>query len=356
MSTGYYLPAVAELVKTSHEQRVALELTDGSTTWTRTMLSGELTLSEDWSPRASLQAVIPNNFTLEELAALDPRSGAVRVTVTAGYVHPDGTVDMHPVFTGHLRDRRVRRPANTVTLEAASDEALTQDAGWLAAEGFKSFPGVTEALEWFLSYALGTATSIDSSIGYNYRADLTASIPVQAGAPVWEFMADLALAANVRLFVDVDGTWRVTAKTTAAHPTDVTVLDTPSDSEDVLSLGDYYSAAVLRYEWRDAADVDHTIIGKYGTLPGRVYTADFASAITQSAANTAAQDTVRNLSTRGDSYVCTDVAAYWLRPASTVRVKLASGTDVDHLVKQVVFHLANGTMTTTTRQPSNLGA
>jgi hypothetical protein len=135
----------------------------------------------------------------------------------------------------------------------------------------------------------------------------------------------------------------------------VTVLDTTSDSEDVLSRGDYYSAAVLRYEWRDAADVDHTIIGKYGTLPGKVFRGDYNTAITQSAANTAAQDTVRNLSTRGDSYICTDVAAYWLRPASTVRVNLANGTDVDHLVKQVVFHLAAGTMTTTTRQPSNLG-
>lgn len=354
MSTAPYLPAAADLIKTSHEQRVVLELTAGTTTWTSTLLSGELALSEDWSPRATLNAVIPNIFTPAELAAIDPRNSTVRATVTAGYVHPDGTVDVAPLFTGHLRERRVTRPSNVVQLEAASDEALAQDAGWLATDQFKSFAGVTEALEWFASYATGTTVTIDSSVGTAYRADLTSSIPVKPGAQVWEFMADLALAANVRLFVDVDGFWKITAKATAAS-TEVTVLDTVSESEDVMARNGYYSAAVLTYQWRDALGADQTIIGRYGTLPGRVYTARLETAITQTAANTAAQDTVRNLSTRGDSYVATDVAAYWLRPASTVRIMLADGSTVDHLTKQVVFHLSAGTMTVTTRQPSNLG-
>ena len=355
MTTAPYLPAAADLIKTSHEQRVVLELTDGTSTWTTTLLSGELQLSEDWSPRATLNAVIPNIFTAAELAAIDPRNHTVRATVTAGYVHPNGTVDIAPLFTGHLRERRVSRPSNQVQIEACSDEALAQDAGWLSTDQFKSFAGVTEALEFFASYATGDTITIDSSVGTAYRADLTASIPVKPGAQVWEFMADLTLAANVRLFVDVDGFWKITAKATEASTTDVTVLDRASESEDVLSRTGYYSAAVLTYEWRDAGGTDHTIIGRYGTLPGRVYTARLETAITQLAANTAAQDTVRNLSTRGDSYVATDVAAYWLRPASTVRISLADGSTVDHLAKQVVFHLANSTMTVTTRQPSNLG-
>jgi hypothetical protein len=215
---------------------------------------------------------------------------------------------------------------------------------------------VTEALEWFASYATGTTITIDSSLGYEYRADLTSSIPVAAGTDVWQFMADLALAADVRLFVDVDGSWKITGKATDADDLNTTSLaGNVSDSEDVLERDGYYSAAVLKYQWRDALNVDHTIYGMYGSVPGKVYYGTLDTSTTQAAADAAAQATVRNLSTRGDSYVCTSVAAYWLRPASTVRVTLASGVDVSHLVKQVVFHFTAGTMTTTTRQPSNLG-
>ena len=353
--TAPYLPGTAELVKSSHEQRAVLELTNGTDVWTSTLLSGDITLDEAWSPRAQLGAVIPNAFTPAELAAIDPRLNTLRVTVTAGYVHPDGTVDLHPLLTGHLRERKARRPGNTLQLEAASDEALTQDAGWLSTDTFKTFAGVTEALEYFASYATGTAVTIDSSVGPGYRVDLTGSIPVKAGTSVWDFMADLAHAANVRLFVDSDGTWKIRAKATAASTTDITVLDTASDSEDTLSRNGYYSAAVLRYEWTDASDVDRTIIARYGTLPGKVYTQDFDTAITQSAADAAALNAVKGLSTRGDSYTCTDVAAYWLRPGDTVRVLLADGSTVDHIAQQIVFHLTAGTMTVTTRQPSNLG-
>src|SRR6476661_2719801 len=205
MNTAPYLPAAEALIGTSHEQRVTLELTAGEQTWTTTLLGGDLTLSEDWSPRAMLTAAIPNIFTLADLAALDPRNHAVTAVVKAGYVHPDGTVDVHTLFTGHLRSRRVNRPANTVQLQAASAELLAQDAGYMDTTEFLTFPGVTEALEWFASYATGTTVVIDSYLGYEYRADLTSSIPVEAGTDVWRFMAALALAADVRLFVDVDG-------------------------------------------------------------------------------------------------------------------------------------------------------
>jgi hypothetical protein len=214
---------------------------------------------------------------------------------------------------------------------------------------------VTEALEWFASYALGDTITMTSSVGYGYRADLTSSIPVKAGGSVWDFMDELALAANVRLFVDSEGVWNITPKVTEASADVTGLAGTVSDSEDVLDRNEYYSAAVLKYSWTDALDVDRTIIGKWGTLPGKVYYAELDTAATQATADTAAQATIRNLSTRGDSYVCTSVAAYWLRPGDTVQVTLANGTDVPHIVRQVVFHLTNGTMTVTTREPSNLG-
>jgi hypothetical protein len=355
--TAPYLSAAESLIRDSHEQRVTLTLTSGASSWATVLLGGELTLSEDWSPRAQLSAVIPNIFTVEQLADIDPRTNVVRAVVTAGYVHPDGTVDVHQLFDGHLRERLVSRPANTVQLSAWSDEGLAHDARWLAADEFKTFTGVTEALEWFAGYALGEPVAIDSSVGDGYRADLTASIPTPPGKQVWEFMNDLCLAANIRLFVDADGAWKIRGKVTEASTTDVTELAEVGDSTDALSRDSgYYSAAVLKYEWTDALDVDHIIYGRYGTLPGVVYYAELDTATTQAAANTAAQDTIRNLSTRGDSYDGTSPAAYWLRPGSTVRVTLADASVVDHILKSVVFHLANGTMKTTTRQPSNLGA
>jgi hypothetical protein len=356
MATTPYLPAVEQLVRTSFEQRVSLTLTSGEDTWTTTLLGGELTLSEDWSPRGQLSVVVPNIFSVADLAAIDPRTSVVRATVTAGYVHPDGTVDVHQLFDGHLRERRVMRRTNTLHLAATTDEALAHDAKWLETDTFKTFAGITEALEWFASYATGEDISIDSSVGLTYRADLTASIPTPPGAKVWDLMDGLCLAAGVHLYVDADGSWKARSKVDEASTTDITALADVADSEDSLTReDDFYSAAVLTYSWRDAMDVDHEIIGRYGTLPGRVYTADITAPATQGAADAAAQEVVRSRSTRGDTYTGTSPAAYWLRPSRTVRVTLADDTTVDHILKTVVFQLTVGTMKTITRQPSNLG-
>lgn len=356
MTTTPYLDAAEALVRTSHEQRVSLTLTSGAESWTMALLAGDLTLDEGWSPRGQLSASIPNAFTVEELAAIDPRTNTVRATITAGYIHPDGTPDVHQLFDGHLRTRDVMRPANTVQLQAWTDDGLAHDARWLATDLFKSFAGVTEALEWFASYATGETITIDSSVGSAYRADLTASIPTTPGRKVWEFMDELCLAAGVHCFVDADGAWKIRGKVDEASTTDVTVLADVTDSKDGLTRDDdYYSAAIIKYSWRDALGAEYEVFGRYGTLPGKVYYAERETSATQGAADDAAQSVVKSLSTRGDSYDGTSPACYWLRPSRTVRVTLADGTTADQILKSVVFQLAAGTMRTTTRQPSNLG-
>jgi hypothetical protein len=300
--------------------------------------------------------VIPNIFSREELAAIDPRSSLVRATISAGYVHPDGTVDVAQLFDGHLRGRVRVSPANTVQLRAWTDDGLAHDARWLETDEFKSFTGVTEALEWFASYATGESIDIDSSVGLTYRADLTASIPTVPGRKVWDLMDELCLAAGVHCFVDADGVWKIRGKVDEASTTDVTVLANVSDSEDGLTRDDdYYSAAIIKYAWRDALDVDHTVYGRYGALPGKVFYAERDTAATQTAADAAALSIVRSMSTRGDSYAGTSPACYWLRPSATVRVILADETELDQILKSVTFQLAAGTMRTITRQPSNHG-
>lgn len=356
MSTAPYLPAAAALVRSTHEQRVTLTLDTGTETWTSALLGGDLTMEEGWSPRGQLSAVIPNNFTPAQLAAIDPRTSIVRATITAGYVHPDGTADVHQLFDGHLRGRVRTSPANTVQLRAWTDDGLAHDARWMAADGFKSFTGVTEALEWFASYATGATVTMDSSVGADYRADLTASIPTVAGRQVWDLMDELCLAAGVHCFVDADGDWKIRGKVDTASTTDVTELVNVSDSEDGLTRDeDYYSAAVIKYSWTDAMDAEHVVFGRFGDLPGKVYYAERETSATQAAADAAAQSIVKSLSTRGDSYTGTSPACYWLRPSRTVRVTLADETTVDQILKSVTFQLAAGTMRTITRQPSNLG-
>ena len=356
MSTAPYLPAVADMVRSSYEQRATLTLTAGDQSWTTALLAGDLTAQEDWSPRWQLSAVIPNIFSVEELAAIDPRTSIVRATINAGYIHPDGTLDIHQLFDGHLRERRVMRGPNTVQLAAWSDEGLAHDAHWLSNDTFRSFAGVTEALAFFASYATGTTIVLDSSVGAAYRADLTASIPTPAGAKVWDIMDELCLAAGVHCFVDADGEWKVRGKTTAASTTDVTALTKVTDSEDGLSRDEgYYSAAVIKYKWTDAMNNDHEVIGRWGTLPGKVYTTERETSATQAQADAAAGSIVASRSTFGESYAGTSPACYWLRPSRTVTVPLANGTTVARILKSVVFQLTAGTMRTTTRQPANLG-
>lgn len=354
-----YLPATPDLIRGSHDQRTVLTISDGVKTWTMGALSGTLTLSEDWSPFGQFTATVANTFTPEDLAALDPRK-KLTVTLSAGYVHPDGTADLHPVFTGQLDGRLGKQPAGILDLRASTAETLAQEARWLAAATWKTFAGVTEALEWLAGYATGAAVTMASSVGYLYRPDLVASIPLAPGQQVWDVMASIALSAGVRLYVDVNGAWTMAPKATTAATT-ATYLSTGNGgivdtADDELSRDGYYGAAVLTYQWRDAASVDHTMIGTYGAPGAKTFTDTLPTPVTQSQANAAAQATVANLSTRGDSYTCTAVAVYWLRPGDTVEVTLADGTTARHIVKAVTFQYTAGTMTVTTREPTNLGA
>lgn len=358
MTAEPYTPDTPSLIRATHEQRCTLTLSDGTTTWTPTALSGSLTLAEDWSPFAQLTGTIGNVFTPAELAGLDPRS-PLSLVLEAGYVHPDGTADLHPVFTGQLDGRDVKSAAGVIDVKASSAELLVQEAGWLAPATWKTFAGVTEAIEWLAGYALGTPVLASSSLGTGHRPDLVASVPLTPGQSLWEPIAAIALAADVRVYVDTAGTWTIAPKSTPAAEVAV-YLSTGNGgivetSTDTLTREGYYAAAVITFEWTDAGSVQRSITGIYGTAGAKTYTETRRSPVTQAQANAAAQATVRNLSTRGDSYECNGVAAYWLRPGHSVQITLANGTEARHIVKSVTFQFTAGTMTVTTREPTNEG-
>ena len=117
-----------------------------------------------------------------------------------------------------------------------------------------------------------------------------------------------------------------------------------------------------RYSWTTPTG-DQEITGSWAPAPTtgtrgqgqKTLVLDREGQITQYGADEAARAVVENVSTRGDSYTLQAVACYWLRPGHTVQVDLANGSSARHIVKQVVFHLGQGSMTVTTREPNNLG-
>ena len=93
------------------------------------LVDGTIGFDDTRSPRVSarLTAKVPDDAAL--LSRIDPRTG-VRLLVSAGYRRPGGVEDVQPLVNLALRSRRVSRPENRLTLEAASDESLLIDGAY----------------------------------------------------------------------------------------------------------------------------------------------------------------------------------------------------------------------------------
>jgi hypothetical protein len=358
MNVSPYRADAADLIRGAHEQRSKMTITAGATVWEVPILAGSVTLSEDWSPFAQLSATVPNIFTTAELAQLDPRQ-LVTVRVTAGYVFPDGFADMNVIFTGQLEERKVRNPDGVIDIKASGAELFAIESKWLDVPTWKTFAGVNEAVQYFAAYGTpGGAVPFTSSLPNAYQPSMVTSIPLDTGDVLWDVLDDIATTAGVRLYVDVDGTWTIAPKATAAAETDAFLTTggggIVTESEDILTRDDYYGAAAIKFSWKDAGGVDRTMTGRYGAAGAKTFTADRKRAVTQLQADNAAKLTVKNLSTRGNSYQLSGVAAYWLRPGDTVQVTLANGTEARHIAKAVTFNLTGATMRVSTREPQNI--
>lgn len=370
---GRYQDRALDLVKQSHRQDAAgvLEILDPLEVQPEllpvVLRDPIVQFAEDWSPYVQISADGVAPTLAADLARIDPRR-AVQVEVKAGYVYDDGTTDVQRLALGHLRSRRAILPGGNMPLVAEGPERLAQDAKWLPPTATKTFGGVLEALQFMVNYAQGNKTATwKSTITLGHRPDLVAALVLEQGTELWKPMAALALSAGLRLWADEDGTWNLAPKTALAGVTAAFLSQGASTTvrkvEDVLTREGWYNAAALTYTWKNAQGVEQTIVGTYapaapaGLDAGagcRTYTADKPGPITQYQADENARLTVANLNSRGDSFVVESVAMYWLRPGMTVQVDLANGTTVRHIVRRVVFQVTPGTMTVTTREPSNL--
>lgn len=367
--TRAYRSESMELITQTHRQDYfgSIKLTEGTAVTTLSVVDGDVAFSEDWSPRMQAHLTVANTFNLDQLQSIDPRTPR-RLEIYAGYYHPGNVPDVRLLATGQLDERVASSPGDMIELTLSNAETAAQECRWLAATVTRSFPGVIEALTYFIGQATApNFLSLDTDIPPVYRPDLTAGMEVETGASMWDLIDTLSQSAGLRVYVADDGRWHVGRKTTIAGLTRAFLTQDDrgivSTAEDILSRDGYYTAAAIKYMWNDGT-TDREILGTWAPTPApgiergagqKTYYDERPGPISQAAANETARLTVASLSTRGNSYVLEAVAAYWLREGDTVQVRLLTGVDVRHIVKQVTFHLSAGTMTVITREPTNLG-
>ena len=360
--TAPYALDALDTIRQSHRQKATATLYPATgDPLTLVVNDGHVTFSEDWSPHVQVTLSCGGPLDLAALALVDPR-GQSRLEVTAGYVYPGGQDDVHVLATVYLQERRLVSPGDGLELTASSAEMFSQDVLWMEATQTKTFIGVHEALGWLLSYA--GAGSLSSEVGMLYRPDLVGAVVLEQGRSLWEVIAHVTSTAGLWLYVDSAGAWTLRARPAEAAETSVHLSGAiVTRADDVLSRNEYYSAAVVRYTWQDSTGQDQEMVGTWAlpAAPGekgrnqKTILVERTGAASQYVVDQVAQAIVRNLSTRGDSYVVDAVAAYWLRPGDTVQVALPTGGTARHICKSVAFHLGSGSMTVTTREPSNLG-
>lgn len=324
---------------------------------------GTLSWDDTRSPRveASIECRVPTDQEL--LNRLDPRTGA-RLEVEAGYRRPDRLEDAHLIADLGLRARTVRRPEDTMTLTALSDEAIIIDdapssAGTIT--GSSTVLAIREMVRLFFPGESLTLTGLSTLTG--------PSINQSPMGDKWEAIADLSDRVGAQTFDDGLRNWNLAVPATVTDPAAelyVGQAGTVIDSETGLDRDDgFYNRVFLRYEWRDSGGTEYVVkatrsitSGIYAATVGNVRTLELRREIptTQTEANAAAAALVARTVTRGRSFAVRAVSAYWLRPGMTVETKLPIGDAEQHVVSRVEFDLRAGDMRVTTRLPDNTGS
>jgi hypothetical protein len=355
-----------EIVQQTHRQEFYAEATTSAGVLRLNVSDGEVTFSEDYSPRVTASLSCANTLDGAGLEALDPRE-VVPVDIYAGYLVPGEAPDVRRLARVNAGTRGSQQPGDALELLGDSEEIRAIECLWLQAEQTKTFAGVLEAVEWLIGYAVSPAVpEVVTTIKKLHRPDLVSAVALEPGLAMWDVAHALAASAGLSLYVDSDGIWHLEPPAsvygeTAAYLT-LGPVTPVTQMEDVLSRDGYYDAAVIKFVWKDASG-DKFTYGTWAPPAGvggkgagcKTFKTERPGPITQSAADNAAWLAVKELSTRGNTYTVTATAHYWLRPGMSVQLTKADGSTVRHIAKVVRFNLASGVMTVTTREPSNLG-
>lgn len=320
--------------------------------------AGRLSWDETRAPRVAATGLIVKALTDEAaLTRLDPRTGC-RLRIDAGYRRPDGSEDVQTIANLGLRARPVSRPADTMTLDALSDEALLIDAAPVIGGAF------TRTSTYLM---IQVVVSTIGAVTWNATAPVGPAVTQGPYDDLWDLCNDLADRVAAQVYDDGLRTWNYApapAIATVVHDLSVGPTGTVTASESGLDREEWANKVTLRYRWRDTSDVEHTITstrritsGPYAAVAGNTKSLVIERPVstTQAEADLAAAALVARTVTRGRSFTVSAVSAYWLRPGHTVLVTLPLGVPEKHLVQSVAFDLATGLMQVTTRLPDNTG-
>lgn len=257
-----YLPDSPTLLPFSLGQVVTVEATHPS--WTAPipleLTSGSLSFDERRAPRCvlTMTARVPTEQAV--LDALDPRTG-VRLRVRAGYLRPDGP-DVQPVADLQLRDRRVSRPADTLTLTGWGDEGIV--LGNLVATSVTGDLG--DAVVQVLGLALGYAPTM---VERTMRPLAVQSNAVVETQDPWTQLEDWLDRADADLYDDGLRGWHLIDRPvlgTPAHELTVGAGGTLTGAETTLTREGWHNAASILYRWTEVTSttVTHELDGGLG--------------------------------------------------------------------------------------------
>lgn len=314
-----------------------------------------LTHDEGWAPYVSADVTVrvPEQATLD---LLDPRVGA-RLLVSAGYVYPGGTEDVHTVADLVLSERTTLRPENRVRLTGLSDEYLVQGAAPVTADlTYNAGSAMRNVIAAIIHVAIPAATIVTDPAVPATSLGQTLTIERGAEGALWSAVADLADRLGAKVYHDGLGTWRIMPAPVLASVSVAQLRTGPTGaitaSEAALTRDGFANAVVIKYAdgfaWAEATT------GPLGTInaPRKVACID-RSTLPKSGGAKAARSILARTLSRGRSLSVTALDALWVTPFRTVTVQLPTGPQERHLIARTQRNLETGLMTVTTRLPDN---
>lgn len=305
-----------------------------------------LTLDEGWHPHAQLEATVSSI----DPRLLDPRRGT-RLRVTLGYRYLAGPLDEHLAADLQITEWSGPREG-TISLTAHGDELRLEK---YASLGYSHTHPVGTKIVDILTVELTRALGRVPLILTTSAATISEPLPINSSSQMWDIVKALADQADLWVYADALGQWRITQRPEATGASVVQVTTGAAGItkaiEEGMTLDRFGNTVILTYTDGQSAFATRTV-GPFGTdevgvVVQRVSTsAPWPGSV---AAEEAANVLLRLVITRGDEEALTGLAAWWVRPGATI----STPTTERVIASRVRFTYPDSLMTLTTRKASS---
>jgi hypothetical protein len=351
------------------------------------VIAGDITLDEGWAPY--IQATVTADLA-RGTEGIDPRAADVRVRLTVLSEYGEGgqvsdLTDLYPgptiaditaatvgwtladwtrrsfvpflagdvrapterTFDLGLRDIERDFREQTMTLRLESDEALIQDDALVEAGPYvMNVQSLRQAVNTVLARK-GWALTTDETDDARIEPAASTWEPGQSG---WDYLEPLVQPSGLRLWCDERRTWHLSRSETAEDST-LTLAEGVNLTEagDTISrAGDWYSAVLVAYSWRNADGDEMTRYDAARTpgVPTRVLSLDYRTAYPGPGA---AKAVLARSITRGRAMPVSAVSDYTATPGATVALRLPQTAPQRGILSSVTFDLSTHEMSLTSR-------